>query len=136
MSRLIVNIDVPNLDSAIQFYTMGLGCELRRTLFETTIAEVLLDDAPIYLIEQKEGTKPYPGAERGRTFKRHWTPVHLDVVVTDIKSAVVRALKAGAAQAGELSNNSWGVLAPLSDPFGHGICLVEFSEKGYDTIAD
>jgi hypothetical protein len=28
----------------------------------------------------------------------------------------------------------WGKIAELSDPFGHGLCLIEFSERGYDAI--
>jgi hypothetical protein len=30
----------------------------------------------------------------------------------------------------------WGRLARLSDPFGNGLCLVQFLGRGYDEIAD
>jgi uncharacterized glyoxalase superfamily protein PhnB len=127
---------VPNLDDGVQFYTTGLGFELQRTLFEKSVAELMLGDATIYLIEQKEGSRPYPGADLTRSFERHWTPIHLDVIVEDMSGAVAKAIKAGAVHAGETSSNSWGRLTAFSDPFGHGLCLVEFSDNGYDSVAD
>ena len=30
----------------------------------------------------------------------------------------------------------WGRIAILADPFGHGLCLLQFSGRGYDTIAE
>jgi lactoylglutathione lyase len=29
----------------------------------------------------------------------------------------------------------WGRMANLADPFGHGLCLVEFRGRGYGEIA-
>jgi hypothetical protein len=31
---------------------------------------------------------------------------------------------------------AWGRIAVLADPFGHGLCLIEFLNRGYDEIAD
>lgn len=136
MSKVIVNIDVPNLDAGVTFYTEGLDFQLRRTLFQQSVAELTLGDVMVYLIEQKEGTKPFPAATKPRTFERHWTPVHIDVVVDDMTNAVGKAIGAGAVKSGETTTHSWGILTPLSDPFGHGLCLVQFSRAGYDAVAD
>jgi predicted enzyme related to lactoylglutathione lyase len=61
--------------------------------------------------------------------------VHLDIVVSDIDQAVARAVSAGATLEQAVRSSSWGKLALLADPFGHGFCLVQFVGKGYDEIA-
>ena len=73
--------------------------------------------------------------QQTRTYARHWTPVHLDFVVSDIKSAVAQAQAAGATLEGEPETHNWGHIAHMADPFGHGICLIEFRGRGYDEIA-
>jgi uncharacterized glyoxalase superfamily protein PhnB len=62
--------------------------------------------------------------------------VHLDVVVSDIDAAIRRAAEAGATIEGEVQTHAWGRLAQIADPFGHGICFVQFLGRGYDEIAD
>ena len=136
MSKLLVNIDVPDIDAGVSFYTNGLGFTLTRTLFRRAVAELTLGQSMVYLIEQAEGTKPFPNARNPRTFERHWTPVHLDVVVNDVSAAVERAVAAGASISGEATTHEWGKMTPLSDPFGHGICLLQFFSAGYDAVAD
>ena len=61
-----------------------------------------------------------PGADIVRDFHRHWTPVHLDVVVDNVRAAVVRARDAGARLESGIDSYAWGGLALMSDPFGHG----------------
>lgn len=70
-----------------------------------------------------------------RDYKRHWTPLHCDVVVDDLESALSRALAAGAVQEQTIREHNWGRIATLSDPFGHGWCLLQFHGRGYDEIA-
>ena len=53
-----------------------------------------------------------------RSYQRHWTPVHLDVVVTDLDSAVSRAADAGARVEQDVRTAVWGKIAVLADPFG------------------
>ena len=77
------------------------------------------------------------GAARDpRHYDRHWTPVHVDVVVDDIEAALVHAVAAGAHAETQIRVNPWGKIAILSDPFGHGFCLIEFLGRGYDEIAE
>jgi lactoylglutathione lyase len=47
-------------------------------------------------------------------------------------AAVAQALGAGARLEGDVQSLSWGRLATMSDPFGHGFCLLQFSGNGYD----
>jgi predicted enzyme related to lactoylglutathione lyase len=61
--------------------------------------------------------------------------VHLDFIVSDLDAAIMRALGAGAKVEREPSEHAYGRLALLSDPFGHGVCLLQFNERGYDAIA-
>ena len=76
-----------------------------------------------------------PASADRRSYGRHWTPVHLDFVVADIDAAVARARAAGARVESPPATHKWGKLALLADPFGHGICLIEFLGRGYDEIA-
>jgi len=136
MQRILLNVDVPDLEAAVAFYTAGLGCELLRTLFARSVAELTLGESAIYLIERPAGTRAFPGGHAHRVYERHWTPVHIDVVVDDIETAAAKALAAGARRSGDQTSHPWGRLMPLSDPFGHGLCLLQFSAAGYEAVAD
>jgi predicted enzyme related to lactoylglutathione lyase len=63
-------------------------------------------------------------------------PVHLDVVVQDIAAALSRAIAAGAHAETAIRTEPWGSIVTLSDPFGHGLCLIQFLGRGYDEITD
>jgi predicted enzyme related to lactoylglutathione lyase len=69
-----------------------------------------------------------------RDYGRHWTPVHLDFVVHDIRAAVERALGAGATLEREVKTHAYGHLALLADPWGNGFCLLQFVGRGYDEV--
>ena len=88
----------------------------------------------LYLLQKPEGSL---GAGKvPRRYDRHWTPVHLDVVVDNLEAALTRAMAAGAWLECEIRDHTWGKIAVLADPFGHGFCLIQFHEHGYDAIAD
>jgi predicted enzyme related to lactoylglutathione lyase len=91
-------------------------------------------DAPIYLLPKAGGSEAFPRGEK-RSYARHWTPVHLDFVVSDIRAAMKRALGAGATLERDVTTHAYGKLALMADPFGNGFCLLEFSGRGYDEIA-
>lgn len=131
----LINIDVPDLDRAIRFYQDGLGLRLSRKLFSGTVAEMAGVPSPIYLLAKPQGSAPGSFAAQPRAYSRHWTPVHLDFVVDDLDSAVTKAQRAGARLEAGPETFEWGRQATLSDPFGHGLCLIEWSGQGYDAIA-
>lgn len=133
--NLLVNIDVDDLDAAVAFYGDALGLQTGRR-FGNAGVEMLGAAAPIYLLRKDSGTSATETTTQTRSYRRHWTPVHLDFVVTDIEEAVARAISAGATLESPVSTRSWGRLALLADPFGHGFCLVQFLGRGYDEIAE
>lgn len=130
--QLLVNIDVEQLDRAISFYTSAFDLRCSRRLFSGTVAELVGAMSTIYLLEKPSGTLPSSSTKSVRDYRRHWTPIHLDFVVTDLSSAVERAENAGAQREGDIQSFEWGKQATLADPFGHGFCLIEFRGKGYD----
>jgi len=132
---LLVNIDIPDLESATRFYCTAFQLSIGRR-FDNSGVELLGSSSPIYLLTKDEGTAPAKTTSQSRTYHRHWTPVHLDFVVTDIDAAIERAVAAGAVLEQPISTQKWGKLALLADPFGHGFCFVQFLGKGYDEIAE
>lgn len=126
---LLVNIDVPDLERAVAFYAAAFGLTPTRRI-GATVAELGGFEAPLYLIEKPQGSEPAPGARRD--YARHWTPVHLDVVVDDVEAARDRAVAVGAMLERDVEAAAFGRIAVLSDPFGHGFCLIEFRGRGYD----
>ena len=96
------------------------------------VFNVVFDDPSVL---RKEAGSIGAGGQR-RTYERHWTPVHLDVVVNDVDAAVRRAVRAGAVLEQDVRINVWGKIAMLADPFGHGFCLIQFLNRGYDEIAE
>ncbi|WP_061533345.1 VOC family protein [Collimonas arenae] len=133
--EFLVNLDVDNLDKAIQFYETSFGLTVGRR-FGVSGAEMLGSSAPIYLLVKAEGTPAANATAQRRTYERHWTPIHLDFVVEDIESAVRRAVSVGARLEEPVATQKWGRLALMADPFGNGFCFVQFLGRGYDEIAD
>ena len=131
---LLVNIDVPDIEAGIAFYTTALGLSVGRRV-GAGFVELIGSDAPIYLLEKDAGTPIGPAGGDTRRYARHWTPIHPDFVVDDLDQARALVLAAGAVQEGETRDAPYGRLAMFADPFGHGFCLIEFNAEGYDAIA-
>ncbi|HYP90317.1 MAG TPA: VOC family protein [Polyangiaceae bacterium] len=130
---LLVNLDVPDIERAVAFYTDGLGLRVGRR-FDDAFVELLGAGVPIYLLTKDAGSAPFDGAPRGRDYAPHWTPVHLDFVVDDVDAARERAERAGAALEGPVTEHAYGRLALCRDPFGHGFCLLQLKGRGYDEL--
>jgi len=129
--ELLVNVDVDDLDKAIDFYRAALGLTLKRRLFDDTVAEMAGASSPVFLLQKGAGSRASATVRSRRDYGRHWTPVHLDVVVVDVAAAVARARAGGANLEGEVQTHEWGRIAFMADPFGHGFCLVQFLARGY-----
>jgi predicted enzyme related to lactoylglutathione lyase len=128
---LLINIDVPDLEAAERFYATAFDLTVGRR-FGADAVELLGWPAPVYLLKKDAGTV---GAGKDlRRYERHWTPIHPDIVVVDLDSALQRAVAAGAVVEGPASATSYGRIAMLADPFGHGFCLLEFNARGYDAL--
>ena len=129
---VLINVDVPDLATAVAFYTQAFGLRETRRFGEDG-AELAGWPVPLFLLRKVAGT--LGAGQSRRTYDRHWTPIHLDVVVSDIDAALTRALEAGALLEHEVRTAAWGKIAELADPFGHGLCLLQFLNRGYDEVA-
>jgi predicted enzyme related to lactoylglutathione lyase len=130
---LLLNIDVPDVETGVAFYTAAFDLEVGRR-FGTGFVELLGWPAPVYLLAKDAGTVGAGGDLR--RYGRHWTPVHADIVVDDVDAAVTRAVAAGAKLESPAKDTAYGRIAMLADPFGHGFCLLQFSERGYDALLE
>ena len=132
---LLVNVDVDDLSKGTAFYQRAIGLQIGRR-FGAFAVEMLGASSAIYLLLKPDGMRSSAGTDDVRRYRRHWTPIHLDFVVPDIVAAVSQAIDAGATVEGEIRTHNWGRIAQMADPFGHGICFIEFLGRGYDEIAD
>ncbi|RYD15980.1 MAG: VOC family protein [Lysobacteraceae bacterium] len=134
---VLVNIDVDDLALAEAFYTRAFGLRATRR-FGFDGVELAGAAVPLYLLRKPAGSLacdvPAPARGAVRDYARHWTPVHLDFVVDDLDAALARAESAGARREGEVRTAGWGRIATLVDPFGHGLCVLQFLGRGYDEI--
>jgi hypothetical protein len=128
--KILVNIDVPELGPAIDFYTAALPLKLSRILDED-VAELTGASSIIYLLRNAAGSHPTTRPADVRRYARHWTPVHLDFVVDDLAEAAKRATNAGALPQGESVEWMESKCLTFADPFGHGFCLIAFSGDTY-----
>jgi predicted enzyme related to lactoylglutathione lyase len=130
---LLLNIDVPDVEAGVAFYTAAFDLKVGRR-FGTGFVELLGWPATVYLLAKDPGTVGAGGDLR--RYSRHWTPVHADIVVDNVDAAVARAVAAGAKLEAPAKDAAYGRIAMLADPFGHGFCLLQFSERGYDALLE
>ncbi|ONF95563.1 VOC family protein [Sphingomonas jeddahensis] len=133
-ARLIVNLDVPDLARAEAFYCRPFGLRVGRRLGARYV-ELLGLEAPLYLLETADGSVASASSPSRRDYRRQRTPVHLDIAVDDLDASCHTAIVAGAMDETGIRAAPYGRIATFADPFGHGFCLIEFNERGYDAIA-
>jgi predicted lactoylglutathione lyase len=128
--NILINIDVPDLQAAVKFYTAALGLTHSRTL-DDDVAELQGASATLYLLMKEPGTRAVKVPPVARDYHRHWTPVHFDLVVDDVDAAAARAIAAGANP--ETGHIDWrgSRCRSFSDPFGHGFCFIQFETGTY-----
>jgi predicted enzyme related to lactoylglutathione lyase len=124
VERVTFSVDVPDLRAGIEFYTEGLGFEAEGRASEDAF-HLEADNVRIDLLEREPGSPSFPGASTGRSYRRHWTPVHLDLEVADVASAVRKAREAGATVESGPEKIGEELIAGCADPFGNGFCLVQ-----------
>src|SRR2546421_13001733 len=101
-----VCVDVSDLEKGIAFYRDALGLSLGRRL-GAGWAEMLGASCPVDLLAEPAGSRPAPGAAAVREYRRHWTPVHIDLVGQDLDAAVRRAQTAGATPDRAIQTRKW-----------------------------
>ena len=128
MISVSVSVDVPNLADGVRFYSEAFGfAKVAEPV--PGVAVLRAGASELCLLEKKPGSRPAPGAQDTRHYTRHWTPVHIDFHVDDLKVALAKALEAGARQEQLFEVPGHPAVAFCSDPFGHGFCLIE--RKGH-----
>ena len=121
MTTVKICIDVADLDEAGAFYCQALQCtEVGRN---SRTVKLTAGGTELYLILRPEGSMPFLAATEGRSFARHWTPVHLDFSVEDVGRCTSEITRLGGIVEGQESGD-WGSLTRCADPFGNGFCLV------------
>jgi predicted enzyme related to lactoylglutathione lyase len=128
MISVSLSVDVPSLGEGVRFYSEAFGF--------TKVAEPIpgmavlrAGNTELCVLEKAPGSVPSTATEETRHYERHWTPVHMDLHVDDLKAALAQALAAGAKQEQLFENPKHGSVAFCSDPFGHGFCLIERRKK-------
>ena len=123
-----VSVDVPSLAEAAAFYCGAFGFSKKS---EPVPGVVVLQglNVELCLLEKQAGSRPAPKTADRRKFDRHWTPVHLDFHVDDLRVALRCVEALGAKREQVFENPEHGSAAFCSDPFGHGFCLLERKAK-------
>ncbi len=122
MANVSISIDVPDLKQAVDFYTGALGCQLRPKQPKFN-AVVTAGPVELHLLPNEAGSCPHESAEKGRSYERHWTPVHLDFLVDDVPGTVEKVVGSGGTHEGG-EKADWGEIAYCADPFGNGFCII------------
>jgi predicted enzyme related to lactoylglutathione lyase len=118
----------------MNFYCDGLGLSLKRQLSPRWV-ELQGAGTPIYLLGNRPETADLGSTSATRSFERHWTPVHLDFVVTSLDEMVKRLLDFGATRDQAIKEREYGRIANMADPFGNGFDLIEFAGDGYEAVS-
>ena len=126
MTTLRICIDVPDVVRAVEFYRGTFGFD---SIPRDGFVELVGAPVPIDILPRKTGSH---SANAERTYERHWTPVHVDFIVKDVDEVVERAVGLGAHLEAGPVDQPYGRAAQLADPFGHGLCIIQMSERGYD----
>jgi predicted enzyme related to lactoylglutathione lyase len=100
MPSFILNIDVPEIEAAVAFYTAAFDLRVGRR-FDSRFVELLGAETNLYLLEKNAGTSIGPTGGDIRRYERHRSPIHADFVVEDIAAATAKVVAAGAVQEGE-----------------------------------
>ena len=132
---ILINIDVPDLEAGAAFYLAAFDLTNRSPFRLGCDRTARCRRADLSARQGGRNGGHAFGERRRGSYGRHWTPVHLDMVVPDIAAALQRAKAAGAVEEAPIRTAAWGKLALMADPFGNGFCLVQFLGRGYDEIA-
>ena len=128
MLEIEICVDVPDLERGVRFYADAFGFAKVSEPYPG-VAVIATDAGKITLLQKPELSKPSPNAKDVRRYIRHWTPVHLDFHVADLKTALDKAVKAGAIEEQLFESAEQGSAAFCADPFGSGFCLLERKPK-------
>lgn len=120
MPKVLISVDVGDLNQAESFYVDALGCEFVKKPYPR-MTVVSAGGVEIWLVEKPVASSPFPGSDPVRTYERHWTPVHMDFCVHDIEGTLSQIVE----HHGSYETGEKGKWAFCADPFGNGFCLIK-----------
>ena len=118
-----VSIDVPDLDAGLRFYGAVFGLVEKARPFPS-MAVLDANNVTVCMHQKAAGTPSSPGGADARRYERHWTPVHLDVHVSDFDAVLSRVRAEGGSVEVELRTQGPKPAAFCGDPFGNGFCII------------
>ena len=118
-----ISIDVPDLEAGIRFYGEVFGFVEKARPF-ATMAVLDANNVTICVHAKATGSKSSTGGTEQRHYERHWTPVHLDVHVTDFDAVLDKIRAMGGVIENEFRTQGPRPAAFCSDPFGNGFCVM------------
>ena len=122
-------IDVPDLAAGIAFYSGLFGYpETARPL--PTLAVLDAEGQSLLLFQKDPGSRPVKDSDLTRDYARHWTPVHLDLHVDDVKALLADLVRLGGTLEALHEPPGRPPVAFCADPFGHGFCLIGNRQPG------
>jgi predicted enzyme related to lactoylglutathione lyase len=119
-----VSIDVPDLAAGVAFYCAAFGFS-KKSEPVPGVAVLHGLNIELCLLQKPAGSKPSPDTSDQRRYERHWTPVHLDFNVDDLRVALERIEAHGGKREQVFENPEHGSAAFCTDPFGNGFCLLQ-----------
>ncbi len=133
MIAVHVYVEVTTMEQGIAFYCDGLGLTVKQR-FTPRWIELTGANAPIFLLANLPLTADLGDTTHTRDYRRHWTPVHLDFIVSDLDGMLARLQALGGRLDRPVKQRDYGRIANMADPFGNGFDLIEFSGSGYDAM--
>jgi uncharacterized glyoxalase superfamily protein PhnB len=103
----------------VRFYSEAFGFRKSEPVPDVVVLRV--GEFEMRLLEKPAGSSPSIQSQQQRHYERHWTLVHVDIHVGNLKEVLASALMAGAKQEQLFENPEHGSAAFCSDPFGHGV---------------
>lgn len=117
-----LGIDVPDLQRGLRFYGAVFGFTETARPFPT-MAVLDAGNLTVCLHEKPAGSISSAGGEP-RHYRRHWTPVHIDLHVVDFERVVAAVEGEGGLVERLFRTEGPRPVAFCSDPFGNGFCVL------------
>jgi predicted enzyme related to lactoylglutathione lyase len=118
-----LSIDVPDLEQGLRFYGDTFGF-VETTRPFSTMAILDAGNLTVCMHEKSPGTKSSQVGTDVRRYERHWTPVHLDLHVTDLDAVLDKVRSGGGTVENEFRTQGPRPVAFCCDPFGNGFCVL------------
>jgi predicted enzyme related to lactoylglutathione lyase len=123
-STVSISVDVPSIEEGVRFYCSAFGFTKKEQPLPG-VAVLTGMNLELCVLEKPAGSRPSPNTNDVRRYERHWTPVHIDLHVDDLRQALERVERAGGQREQLFEDPEHGSAAFCRDPFGHGFCLLQ-----------